>query len=254
MHYAAGSSIREYQVSSSLNPGLPGQEDTANLILDYSPGSTRVFRARGLLDEPVAVSRSIVSAITTFIKEGFRHILEGADHVLFVLCLVLGATQVSQLLWRVTGFTIGHSVTLTTGFFGFVPSGSWFIPAVETGIALSIIYAALVAIRPGQEPGRSDRRMFIITCAIGLLHGLGFSFVLHKILQVTSPDIWQSLLAFNVGIELGQLAIVLATWPVFLLIRRYSESTWRYFKTGLAIACIALATVWTVQRTVSIVG
>ena len=69
----------------SLDPGLPGQENTANLILDYGPGGTKVFRARGLLAEPVAISRSALSAVVTFIKEGVRHILDGLDHVLFVV-------------------------------------------------------------------------------------------------------------------------------------------------------------------------
>ncbi len=105
-----------------------------------------MFRARGLLTEPVAISRSALSAVITFIKEGVPHIPGGLDHVLFVLCLVLGATRFKNLVWRVTGFTIGHSVTLSVGFFRFVPSGTWFVPTVETGIALSIIYAAAIAV------------------------------------------------------------------------------------------------------------
>jgi hypothetical protein len=134
LHYNAGVPVYDYSVSSTLDPGLPGQETTANLILDYSPDGTKVFRARGLLVEPIAISRSLVSAIFTFIKEGVRHILGGMDHVLFVLCLVLGATRLKSLAWRITGFTIGHSLTLSIGFFGIVPSGAWFVPAVETGI------------------------------------------------------------------------------------------------------------------------
>jgi hypothetical protein len=124
LRYEADGPVYTYTVSSTLSPGLPGQENTANLILDYAPGGIQVFRARGLLTEPVAISRSLISAVATFIKEGVRHILEGLDHVLFVLCLVLGATRVRSLVARVTGFTIGHSVTLTMGFFGLVPSGA----------------------------------------------------------------------------------------------------------------------------------
>ncbi len=123
LRYETGAPVYGYTVASSLDPGLPGQENTANLILDYSPGATRVFRARGLLSEPVEISRSAWSAIITFIQEGVRHILEGWDHVLFVLCLTLGATRLTSLVWRATGFTIGHTVTLIVGFFGYVPSG-----------------------------------------------------------------------------------------------------------------------------------
>jgi hypothetical protein len=254
LRYRTGAPIHGYAVSSTLDPGLPGQENTANLILDYGPGGTKVFRARGLLAEPVTISRSSLSAVFTFIKEGVRHILEGLDHVLFVLCLVLGATRLKSLVWRVTGFTIGHSITLTAGFFGFVPSGAWFVPAVEAGIALSIIYAAAIALMPRAQPSGGERIMFVVTSSIGLLHGLGFSFVLHKILQITSPDIWQSLLAFNVGVEIGQLTIILAAWPAFRLIERWSGQVWRVGQIAIATGCIAVAAMWTGQRVLSVIG
>lgn len=254
LRYRVGAPIHSYAISSTLDPGLPGQENTANLILDYGPGGAMVFRARGLLAEPVTVSRSALAAVLTFIKEGIRHILEGLDHVLFVLCLVLGATRLKSLVWRVTGFTIGHSITLTVGFFGFVPSGAWFVPAVEAGIALSIIYAAAIAVMPGRGFAGSERNMFVVTCSIGLLHGLGFSFVLHKILQITSPDIWQSLLAFNVGVEIGQLTIIVVAWPAFRLIQRSSDHAWRIGRLGIATACMAVAAMWTGQRVLSVIG
>jgi hypothetical protein len=236
-----------FEIASTLDPGLPGQEDTANLILDHGPGQTQVYRSRGLLAEPVALTRSAWSAIVTFIKEGVRHILSGWDHVLFVVCLALGATRLHTLVARATGFTIGHSVTLIAGFFGFVPSGAWFIPAVEMGIALSIIYAAMVAVRPAHAD-RGERSLFFITAAIGLLHGLGFSFVLHEILQVDAPNIWQTLLAFNVGVEIGQLIIIAVAWPLFLLIRWAGARPWWVGRWGIAIACSAIALFWTGQR------
>jgi HupE/UreJ protein len=246
--YAAGSPVLSYIISSNLDPGLPGQETTANLILDYGPGDVKVFRSRGLMREPVEISRSSLSAVGTFVMEGIRHILEGLDHVLFVVCLAIGAATLRSLLWRVTGFTLGHSVTLALGFFGFVPSGTWFVPAIETGIALSIIYAAAIAIRPLGVRGENESSTFVVTCIIGLLHGLGFSFVLQNILQVTSPNIWQSLLAFNIGIEFGQLAIVLAVWPIFRLLHQTNITVWRVAQIGTAAGCIAVATIWTIER------
>jgi hypothetical protein len=248
LRYRTAAPVYRYSVSSTLNPGLPGQEDTANLILDHSPGATRVFRARGLLVEPVRVSRSAWSAVVTFVKEGVRHILDGWDHVLFVLCLVLGATRLSSLVWRATGFTIGHTATLMVGFFGFVPSGAWFIPAVETGIALSIVYAAVIAVIPSRKRGRGELAMLAVTMGIGLLHGFGFSFVLHEILQVDSPDIWQSLLAFNAGVEIGQLLLIVVTWPLFRLIARTNDRVWRLSRWAIAASCAAIALFWTVQR------
>jgi hypothetical protein len=254
LRYRVGAPIYEYAVSSTLKPGLPGEEATANLILDYGPGGTQVFRARGLLAEPVAISRSVLSAVVTFIKEGVRHILGGLDHVLFVLCLVLGATQIRSLIWRVTGFTIGHTVTLTAGFFGVVPSGAWFVPTVETGIALSIIYAAAIAVLPRSNQNGGERSLFAVTCAIGLLHGLGFSFVLQKILRIDSPDIWQSLLAFNVGVEIGQLSIIVIVWPLFRLVDHMSRRAWQIGRWAVAAGCAAIAIFWTGQRALSVVG
>ena len=253
LRYMAKGSVRSYEISSLLDPRLPNQETTANLILDYGPSGTKVFRARGLLAEPITISRSALFAVYTFIKEGFRHILEGLDHVLFVICLVLGANELRRLVWRVTGFTIGHSITLTVGFFGMVPSGAWFVPVVESGIALSIVYAAVIAVVPQAHDLKSERTTLMVTTAIGLLHGLGFSFVLHKILQVSSPDIWQSLLAFNIGVELGQLAIVLATWPLFRLARRLNLS-WRIVSWGLAGTCASIALFWSAERILLVVA
>ena len=252
--YRSGEPVYDYSLSSTLNPGLPGQQDTANLILDYSPGDTKVFRARGLLTEPVVISRSTWSAIATFVKEGVRHILSGWDHVLFVLCLALGATRLHSLVWRATGFTLGHSVTLIAGFFGFVPSGDWFIPAVETGIALSIIYAAIIALSPYRASRRNERVLFGITTAIGLLHGLGFSFVLHEILQINSPNIWQSLLAFNLGVELGQLLIIVTVWPLFRMIRLGSDFAWLIGRWGVAMSCSIVALFWAGQRALAVLA
>jgi hypothetical protein len=253
LRYRSDSPIYDYAVSSTLAPGLEGQEETANLLLDHFPGDTRVFRARGLLDRPIEVSRSPLAAVTTFAIEGVRHILAGWDHVLFVLCLALGAVGFTSLLWRATGFTLGHSVTLVAGFFGFVPLGPWFVPAVEMGIALSIIYAAAVALDARGREARPETTMFAITTAIGLLHGLGFSFVLHEILQVDSPNIWQSLLAFNLGVEIGQVLIILAAWPVFRLVARWSDRAWAFGRWGVAVPCVAVAAVWTAQRALMVI-
>ena len=258
LHYPSDGAIYNYALSSNLNPGLPDQDETANLVLDYSPSGVQVFRQRGLLQEPVIITRSVYDAVITFIKEGVMHILEGLDHVLFVICLVLGAMHLRPLLWRVTGFTIGHSVTLSLGFFGFVPSAAWFVPAVETGIALSIIYVAVVAILPDVKPGfqqeKNEWAVVGVTGLIGLLHGLGFSFVLQNILQVTSPNIWQSLLAFNLGVEIGQLLIVLAASLVFYtisLLGTRAAKINRYFVAGV---CVAISLVWVIERSSSVLA
>ncbi|WP_146345483.1 HupE/UreJ family protein [Falsiphaeobacter marinintestinus] len=242
-----------YLISSELDPGLPDQRTTANLLLDYAPGEPLILRSRGLLAKPIEVSRSRLAAFATFVWEGVRHILEGIDHVLFVACLVIGAPSLRDLLWRVTGFTVGHSVTLSLGFWGLVPSGVWFVPAVETGIALSIIYAALLAMRSSSRTAEANRNIFFVTVLIGFLHGLGFSFVLKEILQITSPNIWQSLLAFNVGVEIGQIAIVLLIWPLLYLVEKASIGAQNYVRWGIAIICCAVAAWWTFERSMGVI-
>ena len=252
LRYTSDDAVYDYALSSTLDPGLPDQDATANLVLDYSPSGVQVFRARGLLHEPVIVTRSVFDAVVTFIKEGVKHIIEGLDHVLFVICLVLGAMHIRPLLWRVTGFTIGHSITLSIGFFGFVPTAAWFVPAVETGIALSIIYVAVVAVLPDLKPGfktnKNEWSVVGVTGLIGLLHGLGFSFVLQHILQVTSPNIWQSLLAFNIGVEIGQLMIVIVAVFAFYLISLFGDRATKINRYLIAGICTVISLYWVVER------
>ena len=247
--YPTGRSVSRYTLRSILDPGLPGQDDTANLILDHAATPPLIFRIRGLMAQPIEVSHSALEAAWTFVTEGVRHILEGTDHVLFVLCLVLGAATLGALVWRVTGFTIGHSVTLTLGFFGYVPQGTWFIPLVETGIALSIVYAAVVALTTV-----GHRMTTLVTALLGLLHGLGFSFVLSEILDLRSPNLWQSLLAFNAGIEVGQLLIVLALWPLLVFVAGRYPARIVAVRWVVALPCILVATIWTGERAVQLVS
>ena len=258
LRYTSQDAVYQYALSSSLNPGLPDQDETANLVLDYSPSGVQVFRARGLLNQPIVVTRSVFDAVLTFVKEGIKHILDGLDHILFVICLVLGSMHLRPLIWRVTGFTIGHSITLSIGFFGFVPTAAWFVPAVETGIALSIIYVAIVAVaadlKPGFQQEKSEWSVVAITGLIGLLHGLGFSFVLQHILQVTSPNIWQSLLAFNLGVEIGQLLIVIVAWTAFYLISLLGVKAAQINRYLVASVCILTSLYWVVERGSSILA
>ncbi|MEM9592600.1 MAG: HupE/UreJ family protein, partial [Pseudomonadota bacterium] len=109
LSYDAGGPVSACTLSSTLDPEIPGQDQTANVILDYGSDGVKVFRAQGLMTEPVAVSPSHGSAAWSFIIEGINHILGGLDHVLFVLCIVIGATGLYSLVSRVTGFTLGHS-------------------------------------------------------------------------------------------------------------------------------------------------
>jgi len=243
LRFAAGRPVYDYQVGSTLDPGLEGQDKTANLIIDHFSGEPLIFRETGLLATPVAVSRSPFRAALSFVAEGIRHILEGTDHVLFVICIAIGAASLGNLLWRVTGFTLGHTVTLILGFFGFVPQGAWFVPAVELAIALSIIYAAVIAVLQ-----RSEKGTVAVTTAIGLVHGLGFSFVLHEILKLNSPNLWQSLISFNIGVEIGQLGIVVLVWPLFWYLARRGDRPVNLARWTVALPCMAFSAIWAGER------
>ena len=240
LFYPAGGAVYDFAFMSRLRPGIEGEEKLANLLLDHVNGGTKIYRAEGLLDEPIVASSSRFAAAATFIEQGIWHILEGIDHLLFVVCLAIGALTLGDLLWRVTGFTLGHTVTLIAGF---VPAGAWFIPAIETAIALSIVYAGVIVLLK-----RTKAATAWVTAAIGLLHGFGFSFVLHEVLRLDSPDLWVSLLSFNLGVEIGQVAIILAIWPALYLLDKLRPRWASLGRSAVALPCIAIAALWAGQR------
>ena len=251
LRYRHDTPIDTYTYRSTFDPGLEGQEDTANLVLDYFPGNVRVHRLTGLLNEAVTIRNSEWSAILTFVRQGIVHILEGLDHVLFVLCLTVGAAGLAGLLWRITGFTVGHTATLVLGFLGYVPDGAWFVPTVEVAIALTIIYAAAMVLLANRHAADSIVS-YSVTTGIGLVHGLGFSFVLHELLLPGGAHLGKSLVAFNVGVEIGQVLIVATVWGALWIVARVSRPALVPVRWVVALPCIALASYWTVERLLSL--
>ncbi len=247
--FDAGRPVYDYSLADAFDPGLPGQEETETLLHDHLADGSQTYSATGLLlGSGLEVSRQPLAAAWTFVVQGIKHILEGIDHVLFVLCLTIGASGLINLLWRVTGFTLGHTVTLIAGFLGYVPSAGWFIPLVETGIALSIIYAGAIAVLRRPAAGT-----FLVTTGIGLLHGFGFSFVLQEILSLEAPNLWPSLLAFNLGVEVGQVMIVLAIWPLLLLADRRNQRIAKVGRWAVAAPCILVAIFWAGERALQVI-
>ena len=155
-----------------------------------------------------------------FVASGFWHILEGIDHLLFLLCLIIPLSKRGQwrpLLVIVTSFTVAHSITLLASAFGFVPDALWFPPLIELLIALTIIYMALENI-----VGSNIQQRWIITFAFGLIHGFGFSFALSESLQFAGDHLITSLLAFNIGVEIGQLVVLIVLLPVLALLFKHA--------------------------------
>lgn len=172
---------------------------------------------------------------------GFEHIIpEGLDHVLFVLGLFLLSTRLKPLLWQVTAFTVAHSVTLALAIYGIVDLPSHI---VEPLIALSIAYVAIENLATSKlKPWRPA-----VVFLFGLLHGMGFAGVLRE-LGLPRDDFAEALVLFNVGVELGQLAVILIA---FLMVGWFRNRPW--FRKAIVIpasSAIAITGLyWAIART-----
>jgi hypothetical protein len=157
-----------------------------------------------------------LGAATGFVGLGIGHILNGFDHLLFLLCLVIPLRGWRPLLTIVTAFTLAHSLTLIGSAFGLGPKGAWFPALVEMLIALSIVYTAIENVVGVKLP----RRVLLATL-FGLVHGFAFSYGLAEQLQFAGGHLLVALFAFNVGIEAGQLLALAAVLPLLVLVRHH---------------------------------
>jgi HupE/UreJ protein len=215
----------EYPIASersdfSIRPRLErlGLRTTVALRFLPAAGVVRAFEFHG---NPglVRLDPRWHQAALRFVESGFIHILEGTDHLLFLLCLVVPFRRLGQLVWVVTAFTVAHSITLIGSAYGLGPDSLWFPPLIETLIAISILYMAIENVL-----GSSVARRWIITFGFGLVHGFAFSYALRESLQFAGSHLLTSLLAFNVGIELGQLLVLALLVPALELLFRFAVS------------------------------
>ena len=207
---------------------------------------------------PAAGEHPAADSRWEFLREGVRHILTGYDHVLFLLCLLLPSVmrrtpegwrpveRLSQAVLPIVGivsaFTVAHSITLALAALKIVSLSPAFI---EPAIAVTIILAALDNVWP-----IFPVRRVIVTFVFGLIHGFGFAGVLAELNLPTSAFAW-ALLQFNVGLELGQLLIVVCAAAVLFLLReRPSYRTWVI--RGGSFAAILVGVLWLVERTANV--
>jgi len=155
-------------------------------------------------------------ATSGFVVLGFWHILDGLDHLLFLFCLIVVLRSVRALIPVITAFTVAHTLTLLSAALGLTPTALWFTALIETLIALSILYMACENML-GLQAGRRWRTAF----AFGLVHGFGFSFILADRMQFAGSHLVSSLLAFNLGVELGQLLVLGVLVPMLWAFFRY---------------------------------
>lgn len=181
-----------------------------------------------------------------FVGEGFRHILGGLDHLLFVFCLVLPVRRVRSLVAIVTAFTLAHSLTLGAAALGVVPTALWFPPFVETAIAVSILWLTVenVLLPEARLEGR-----WRLAFGFGLIHGFGFSFALGEMLQFAGGNLVSALAGFNVGVELGQLLVIAFALPVLAVVRRAVPAERHHLITWVGSALVAhTAWHWMAER------
>ncbi|WP_171033104.1 HupE/UreJ family protein [Qipengyuania marisflavi] len=258
----AGADVTELSIDwQVLNDELPGH--FALFLHDAgAAGSNVIIGAVRKDTPPLEINNAEQGALAPLIAAmalGAHHIMEGYDHLLFLLVLLLPAPllaragawgghrstcgTVVKLAQIVTAFTVGHSLTLIAATLG-----NWSLPTapVEVAIALSVLISAMHAARPilpGKEP--------IIALVFGLVHGLAFA-TLVKEAQAGMASSALTLLGFNLGIELVQLAIVAAVVPSLLILSRYR--LYAAFRQALAYLGIAAAAAWIVNRTTGLAG
>ena len=242
LEYPVASAKGAFAVDFRANPGLR-ERLKLDLRFHAPDGAVRAY------EFPTGSGRVELDprwhqAAWSFVKSGVAHILEGIDHLLFLLCLVMPFRRVSwTLVGVITAFTVAHSVTLISAAYGLVPKGAWFPPLVELLIAVSIIYMALEnLLRPNL------RWRWLVTALFGLVHGFGFSFVLQNQLQFAGGHLLASLLAFNVGIELGQLAFIVVAIPLLAFVFAKAPLNERVITAVIAAFVVHTAWHWLAER------
>jgi hypothetical protein len=211
--YAISSPNSPFMIRTAIAPEF---KNYLKLAIRYLPlsedGRAMVITSRS---GRVALNPTWYQAATGFVAIGIVHILSGIDHLLFLLCLLIPVRRLGEILKIVTAFTIGHSITLLGSVYDFAPAGEWFPPLVETLIAVSIVYMALENIL-----GVDLRHRWLIALLFGLVHGFGFAYGLKESLQFAGRHLLISLFSFNVGIEIGQILVLIVMLPALAIVMR----------------------------------
>jgi hydrogenase/urease accessory protein HupE len=230
--------------------GLSGfSASQTDVLVRVAPLGRPVQALRLTATDPLVEIRANVAVwqvALTYFATGIAHILFGYDHLLFVIALVLLLREPWAIARAVTAFTIAHSFTLigtTLGFFG-LPQRP-----VEAVIALSIMFLAVEIIK--KKPGAqrlSERAPWLVAFVFGLLHGFGFAGALKEI-GLPESDVFTALLTFNLGVEAGQLLIVLASLATLFAIRRFADQFERRVIVAASYAIGTVASAWFLART-----
>ncbi len=229
--------------------GFPGLQGTITDVLvrvemlDGRSWTTIVHPSQPWVEITAAQTR--MEVMGTFVVQGIRHILFGADHMLFVLGLLLIVKDRWMLLKTITAFTVAHSITLAIATLGYAEAP---VLPLNAAIALSILFLGPEIVRSWRgETSFTIRHPWVVAFAFGLLHGFGFASALTSA-GLPKAELPIALLSFNVGVEIGQLSFVAL---ILLLERsfRILEVRWPRWAEALpGYAVGSLGAFWTVQR------
>jgi hydrogenase/urease accessory protein HupE len=228
-------------IDTNLFPYDPNHQTFINIYEGAELRQQLIFNARSNEHTYyLGTAQGAIEVMKTFIPSGIHHIMIGPDHILFLIGLLLLGGSWTALLKIVTAFTVGHSVTLSLAALNVVtPPPS----VIEPAIALSIVFVGADNLVRGD--GR-DLRMWV-ALVFGLVHGFGFANVLREFGLPREALGW-SLFSFNVGVEIGQLVIVLIVTAGLSTIRRHSLTLRQRVAFAGSIVVIAAGTYWFVQR------
>lgn len=216
------------------------------LRTEGEPDAARVWMEGGRQSEPFPLKKEIVpptpgGVVGQYLRLGYTHILpKGADHILFVLGIYLLSRRWKPILWQVTAFTLAHTITLGLTIYGIV---SLRPAVVEPLIALSIVYVAIEDV----FTSRLGPWRVALVFGFGLVHGMGFAGVLSQ-LGLPRSQFLPALISFNVGVELGQLTVILAAFALIGL--PFRERPWYHRRVAvpLSLAIAAVGLHWAALR------
>jgi hypothetical protein len=240
--------------------GLAGREVAVDgLSATYTDVVVRVEREDGAVQaEQLTPERPLFVVVAapswhdtagTYFLLGVEHILLGLDHLLFVMSLLLLVRGPWMLVKTITAFTLAHSVTLALSVFGWAAAPQ---TPVEAVIALSIVFAAAEVPRARQEAGGLTARLpWLMAFGFGLLHGFGFGGALQEI-GLPQSDVPLAFVAFNLGIEAGQLLFVAAVLALVAALDRLLVLRLARLRDVIAYGIGALAASWFLQRLVAL--
>ncbi|WP_225446542.1 HupE/UreJ family protein [Paenibacillus rhizovicinus] len=213
-------------------------DDSVQAVFDKTqPDLQYIFDANNSVWEFSDKTAAFLSDIATFVGLGIKHILTGYDHVAFLLALIVIGLSAREAIKIITSFTVAHSITLLLAAMHIVNLNAKF---VESVIALSICYIAAENLLSKEVNYR-----WLVTFMFGLVHGFGFASVLQEYVADKS-NLVRSVVSFNVGVELGQLSILLITLPLLYLIKK--KFSLRRVTVVTSAAIFIVGFIWFVDR------